>query len=116
MMLTDQLTAQVRMLLTAIGTILGMLGVVNPEIVGNYVNTAMLVLGALMVIASSAWSIYSNLKSSIIASANAIPEVKGVITTNTTAGRTLADSIPGPTVATAGTSDAAKIAKANGAN
>lgn len=113
-MLNDQITAQVRQLLTAIGTILGLLGYINPEIVGNYVNSAMLVIGALMVVASSAWSIYSNLKSSIIASANAIPEVKGVITTNTPEGRRLADAVPANSVAAAGTTDAAKIAKQNG--
>ena len=115
-MLNDQMTAQVRQLLTAIGAILGALGYVNPEIVGNYVNSAMLLIGALMVVASSAWSIYSNLKSSLIASVNAIPEVKGVVTLNTPEGRRLADAIPDNTVAAAGTPDAAKIAKQNGAH
>lgn len=53
---------------------------------------------------------WKNRPASIVANATALPEVKGVVTTNTIEGRDLAASIPGPAVAAAGTSDAKVIA------
>jgi hypothetical protein len=111
-MLSDQVTAQIRQLLTAIGTIAGVFGLISPDLTESYVSIAMATLGPAMVIYSSGWSIYANLKSSLIRAVDAIPEVRGVVTTKDEAGRALADSIPGQTVAPAGTPAAAKLSRA----
>ena len=110
-MFNDQLTAQIRQLLTTVGTIAGMLGFTGAV---DGINTALAIIGPAMVCISLGWSIYANLKTSIIASAKAIPEVKGVVTTNTVEGRALANSIPGSDVAPAGSTDA-KVIAATGA-
>ncbi len=110
LMLSDQLTAQIRGILTAIGTLLATLGVATPGVIDAKINTAMLIVGPLLMIGSSLWSVYSNLKSVQIASVAAMPEVKGVVTTSTIAGRDMANSIPGPAVAAAGTDNAKAIA------
>lgn len=54
---------------------------------------------------------YKNRASSIVASAAALPDVKGVVTNNTMAGRDLAESVPDKTVVSAGTPEATAIAK-----
>lgn len=48
----------------------------------------------------------------IVAAVDAMPDVQGVVTKSTPQGRELAASIPSPTVATAGTRDAAAVASA----
>ena len=110
-MLSDQLTAQVRQVLTAIGALLATLGIMSPDAINSKINLVMTIVGPAMVAASSLWSIHSNLKSTQIASVNAMPEVSGVVTTNTMAGRELAKSVPEKTVAVAGSADAIAIAK-----
>lgn len=104
---SPQLTAQIRQLITAVGTILGLVGFSHAA---EGVNLALAIVGPAMVIASSFWSIYANLKTSIVKSARAIPEVRGVITADTKEGRALADAIPGPDVVPAGTASAKIIA------
>lgn len=47
----------------------------------------------------------------MVKAVNSLPEVKGVVTTDTLAGIILAAKIPSPTVAPAGTSDAESIAR-----
>lgn len=106
-MVDNQLTAQIRQLLTTLGTIAGMLGYTG---VASGFDLILTIIGPAMVAASVVWSIYANLKSSVITQAKAIPEVKGVVTTNTAAGRDLANSIPGQDVAPAGSTDAKAIA------
>lgn len=105
-MLSVQIAAQIRQLLTAVGTILGLLGFSQ-----DGVNLLLAIVGPAMVVVSSAWSIYANLKTSIVVVAKSIPEVKGVVTKDTPEGRKLADAIPGPEVAAAGTQLAETIAK-----
>jgi len=113
-MLSDQITAQIRQVLTALGALLATLGFASPDVIGSKINLIMAMVGPLMVAISSLWSIKANLKSSQIASVNAMPEVEGVVTKNTMAGRELAKSIPEKTVAVAGSADAVAIAKPAG--
>ena len=113
-MLSDQITAQVRQVLTAIGALLVTLGIMSPEAVGSKISFVMTIVGPAMVAASSLWSIQANLKATQIAAVNAMPEVEGVVTKNTMAGRELAKTIPDKTVAVAGTADAIAIAKPAG--
>lgn len=49
-------------------------------------------------------------KTNLVAAVNAMPEVAGVVTTPTSAGVALSNAIPSPTVAPAGTVQAATIA------
>lgn len=111
MIVDNQLTAQIRQLLTVLGGIAATLGYTGAV---EGINLALAIVGPAMVALSIGWSIYANLKSSVVAQAKAIPEVKGVVTTNTVEGRALANSIPGSDVAPAGTTDA-KVIAATGA-
>lgn len=66
------------------------------------------------VIASIAVGIYTFIKSSKsnqVATVNAMPEVKGVITKDTKEGKALAESVPSESVQAAGTVQAAAITK-----
>lgn len=58
------------------------------------------------------WGVLMRSDKNLVASAEAVPGVKGVITTNTVEGRALASAVPATTVVPAGTADAAKIATA----
>jgi hypothetical protein len=67
-------------------------------------------LGPLVTIAAGWWAAHRSSKAVQVANVNAMPEVKGVVTTATPEGRALADAIPSPTVAAAGTPAAANVA------
>lgn len=73
------------------------------------------VIGVLVSLATggiaSAWAIITRSNKNLVASADAVPGVQGVITKPTTEGRELAQSIPSPTVVSAGTADAATVAQ-----
>lgn len=56
------------------------------------------------------WGWINRSKTNQVAAVNALPEVAGVVTTPTSAGVALATAIPSPTVAPAGTVQAATIA------
>lgn len=57
-----------------------------------------------------AWGLVTHTQKNAVNVVNNMPEVKGVVTNPTAAGVELAKSIPGPTVAVAGTTDAKAIA------
>lgn len=65
-----------------------------------------LVVGAIGAI----WGLVSRTKKNIVGAAAALPEVKGVVTEATIAGRNLADTVPSDAVAPAGSPEAAKVA------
>ncbi len=67
--------------------------------------------GVAMILAPVAWSLYEKTKARMIAKVDAMPEVKGVVTKDTVAGRALAQDVPSTTVVPAGTVAAATIAK-----
>jgi hypothetical protein len=78
------------------------------------VEQATLLVGALVTILGVLWSIKINTSAALTASVDGLATTKGVVTTNDVAGRAVADAVPSKTVATAGTLDAANIAKQNG--
>ncbi len=67
-------------------------------------------LGLIMSVGGVIWGQLGHTSSGIVAAANALPAVQGVITTPTVEGQALAASIPEKTVAVAGTQDAASVA------
>jgi len=56
------------------------------------------------------WGFFTHSKTNAIAVVDAMPEVAGVVTKPTIAGRDLAQAVPSQTVAVAGTPDARSIA------
>lgn len=67
--------------------------------------------GIILTVAPLAWSAYERTKARMVAKVIALPEVKGVITTNTEAGKDLAAAVPSPAAVPAGTIDAATVAR-----
>ncbi len=100
---TDQISGILRAIFAAVGGWLVSKGVVDAEIWA-------MVSGALVTLAVAGWSWYVHKQSTKIATVNAMPDVKGVITNNTQAGRELAASVPSTTVAPAGTAQATAVA------
>lgn len=68
------------------------------------------ILGSAAGLGTVIWGALATRKSALVSTTSAMPEVKGIVTTNTIEGRALAASIPGPDVAAAGTTDAKVIA------
>jgi len=68
--------------------------------------------GLIIMLAPIGWSLYEKTKARMVAKVNAMPEVAGVITANTSDGHALAAEVPSNTVVPAGTNAAAGIAKA----
>lgn len=66
----------------------------------------------LATIAMGWWAAHRSSPASQVASVNALPDVKGVVTMPTPAGRALANANPSPTVAAAGTAAATAVASA----
>lgn len=56
------------------------------------------------------WGLFVHSKTNAVAVVDAMPEVAGVVTKPTVAGAELAKAVPSPTVAVAGTTDAAAVA------
>ncbi len=67
-------------------------------------------LGAAASIVVAIWGMFVHTQAATVASANAMPQVAGVITVPTVEGKALADSVPGATVAVAGSQAAANVA------
>lgn len=65
--------------------------------------------GIILTVAPLAWSAYERTKARMVAKVNALPEVKGVITTNTAEGKALAEEVPAASVAPAGSVEAAVL-------
>lgn len=68
------------------------------------------VIGGGIAFVATIWAAIATRKTSMVASVNSMPEVAGVVTTNTTAGKAMAESVPSATVVPAGSSQAAAIA------
>lgn len=66
------------------------------------------IVGALV---TSAWGVVAKRQGSLIATVDALPDVAGVITKPTLAGRELAKDVPSATVVPAGTEAAAAIVR-----
>lgn len=107
-MFNDQISGQLRQLLQAVGAILTTLGFLAPGVADNWITTIMQVIGPLGMIGGVVWSILSNRKSSIIASASAIPEVKGMTITNSEMAQAARVADPATVVRTTG--EAPKVA------
>lgn len=110
-MSNEQLLGLLRQFLPVLGTILGTLGWVKPENWATSSAIIMSVAGAALVIISAIWSLIDKTKASIVAKADALPEVAGVIMNQSAAGQVLASSIPSQTVVPAGTVAATVVAK-----
>jgi hypothetical protein len=67
--------------------------------------------GLVMAGFASIWALITRSDKNLVASANNVENVAGVITKDTLEGRALATSIPSPTVVSANTSAATSIAK-----
>lgn len=78
-------------------------------------DLATLIIGLAVAVGPIVWTIVDNTKRKQVANVEAMPEVKGVVTQPTVAGKALAESVvngkPNPTVAPAGTTAAAAIAR-----
>jgi len=66
---------------------------------------------ALGTAALALWGYFVHSESNAVTIVDAMPHVAGIITTNTTAGRALSESIPSPTVQVATSPEATVIAK-----
>lgn len=107
----NQLDAQLRNLLQALGAILTMLGVLKPGMADTWIPVVLQIVGPLGMIGGVVWSYLVNRDSSIAKAADALPGSAGVVTKNTPEGRALAAAVASPTVAVAGTSAATQMAK-----
>lgn len=107
----NQLDAQLRNLLQALGAILTMLGLLKPGMADTWIPVILQIVGPLGMIGGIVWSYLVNRPSSIAAAADKLPGVAGVVTNNTPDGRAIADAVPSRTVAVAGTSAAVQLAK-----
>ena len=72
------------------------------------------IVGGLVAFLGVIWSVKVNTTKALTESVKGLDGVKGVVTENTPAGRALAESIPGPEVAPAGSTNA-KVIAATGA-
>lgn len=70
------------------------------------------IVGAAATLVSLLWSLRSKTERNVVVAANAMPNVAGVITNDTPAGKQLAKDVPDPAVASAGSASAKAIAKA----
>ena len=67
---TDQMVAQLRILIPIIGTVISSIGWVSAEQMGPIVSNLLLAIGPIAYIASSIWSLYANSRASIMTSAS----------------------------------------------
>lgn len=107
----NQLDAQLRNLLQALGAILTMLGLLKPGMADTWIPVILQIIGPAGMIGAIIWSYMANRDSSIAAAADKLPGVAGVVTNNTPEGRALADAVPSPTVAVVGSVSAAQFTK-----
>lgn len=65
----DQMVAQLRILIPALGAIASTTGILTHEQVGSVVSNALIAVGPLMYLAGAIWSLVANTRASILASA-----------------------------------------------
>jgi hypothetical protein len=73
----DQIVAQVRLVIPAIGVIVSAVGIAKPDVVGNTVAALMTAAGPIAYAISVIWSLYANSRASIMTAA-AKPVAPGV--------------------------------------
>lgn len=109
----EQVKTAFRTLLTAFAGFIGGVGVskgwYTVDQFGQFLNSET-VSALITTLAVGAWGVWTRTSTNIALSAKALPEIKGLVTTNTEAGHALARAIPTSDVAVAGTNDAAAIA------
>lgn len=101
-----------RPILAVIGTLAASFGWVSPDEVSSLTDLIVRISGDVLAVGSIAWAAWARRQKALVQAVNAMPEVQGVVTAPTAAGRALADSIPSHTVATAGSPAAATVAGA----
>lgn len=105
-----QLMDLLKQVLQVAGTIATAFGLLTPAETASYTTSILAVAGPIAMIGAVVWGFLDARKSKLVATVNAMPEVAGVVTTQTTEGRALANAVPSNTVAAAGTTAAANIA------
>lgn len=113
--MTEQISGQLRQLLQALGGMAIGLGWLTTGQVDFWLQVILQVGGPLAMLAGIAWSWWVNRPVALVASVDAMAKdpaspIKGVVVTNTTAGRDLARALHGTTTVIAGTPDAKQIA------
>jgi hypothetical protein len=116
---TEQITSLVRQAMLFIAGIVGGVTFVSKFFTPDQVVsilTSDTVVGVIVSLVTggiaSAWALITRSDKNLVAAADQVPGVAGVITQPTTQGRELASSIPSPTVVSARTVDADAVAKA----
>lgn len=74
----DQVVAQLRLLLPALGSMAIMLGIMSPDLVGKWTTLILTAIGPAMIIGGMIWSLIANSKKSIITSVANMPEVQKI--------------------------------------
>lgn len=106
----EQVTGLIRQILPVVGGVAIAFGWLTKDQVGTLVTNVAAAAGPLMIIGSTIWSLVNKTDKAIVAAANALPQVQGVVTKPTEEGRELAASVPSSTVVSAGTPAAKSIA------
>lgn len=78
-MTQDQIMALIRQVIPIIGGLLTALGWMSPETVAKLAGLATQIGGPIVIVAGAIWAFIANSKTSIIASASAMPEVKEIV-------------------------------------
>lgn len=110
---TEQKLAALRNLLQALGGV-GLIlfpTLITADQLSEAVGYTMTIVSAGTSLSTFVWDIIGKSNKNLVAATNALPEVKGVVTQPTAAGRELAAAVPGQSVAPAGSADAQQIAK-----
>lgn len=110
----EQVKSLIRTLVTTFGGVISgwfaAKGWFSVDDVLTFLNSGTFV-GVLTSIIVGAWGYFVHTKSNAVAVVDKMPEVAGVVTRPTVAGRILAHDVPSATVAPAGSPDAAAIAR-----
>lgn len=81
-MTQDQLMGLMRQVIPIVGGLLVSIGFLNPETVAKITGLWAQIGGGVIVVVGGIWAFMANSKSSIIASASAMPEVKSMTLTD----------------------------------
>lgn len=68
-MSNDQITAQIRQLLPALGALAVALGWIAPDVAGQLVTNILAAIGPLMILGGMAWASYANTEKALLESA-----------------------------------------------
>jgi len=76
---TEQVMGLVRQLLPVLGTLATTFGWLTPDQVASGTATILAVIGPLMIVASTLWSLFSKTNTAIVSSASAVPNVDKIV-------------------------------------